>query len=176
MSIAQNTETDVKLRCISCGATPDSAGQDFRCIACGDLLEFVFPGWISDPPAFDPAALKSRWLNRRTSRNPLDQSGVWRFRELLPHIPNPEEHVITLREGNTPLYHMPRCARATGVENLHAKHQGLNPTASFKDTGMTVAASSAHQGGFRWVACASTGNTSASMAAYAAREIGRAHV
>jgi len=169
VSIAQNTETDVKLRCISCGATPDSAGQDFRCIACGDLLEFVFPGWISDSPAFDPAALKSRWLNRRTSRNPLDQSGVWRFRELLPHIPHPEEHVITLREGNTPLYHMPRCARATGVENLHAKHQGLNPTASFKDTGMTVAASSAHQGGFRWVACASTGNTSASMAAYAAR-------
>ena len=52
---------------------------------------------------------------------------------------------------------------------LHAKHQGMNPTASFKDTGMTFAASSAHQGGFRWVACASTGNTSASMAAYAAR-------
>ena len=169
MSIAQNTETAARLRCIFCGATPDSAGQDFRCTACGDLLEFAFPGWISDSPAFDPAALKSLWLNRRTSRNPLDQSGVWRFRELLPHIPNPEEHVITLREGNTPLYRLPRCARATGVENLHAKHQGLNPTASFKDTGMTVAASSAHQGGFRWVACASTGNTSASMAAYAAR-------
>ena len=169
MSIAQNTETAARLRCIFCGATPDSAGQDFRCTACGDLLEFVFPGWISDSPAFDPAALKSLWLNRRTSRNPLDQSGVWRFRELLPHIPNPEEHVITLREGNTPLYRLPRCARATGVENLHAKHQGMNPTASFKDTGMTVAASSAHQQEFRWVACASTGNTSASMAAYAAR-------
>jgi len=56
-----------------------------------------------------------------------------------------------------------------GVENLHAKHQGMNPTASFKDTGMTLAASSAHAGGFKWVACASTGNTSASMAAYAAR-------
>src|SRR5207253_4614631 len=104
-------------------------------------------------------------------RDALAQSGVWRFRELLPHIPNPKnkEHVITLREGNTPLYRLPRCARAVGVENLHAKHQGMNPTASFKDTGMTVAASSAHQGGFRWVACASTGNTSASMAAYAAR-------
>jgi threonine synthase len=169
LSIAQNTETAARLRCIACGATPDSAGQDFRCTACGDLLEFVFSGWISDSPAFDPAALKSLWLNRRTSRNPLDQSGVWRFRELLPHIPNPEEHVITLCEGNTPLYPLPRCARATGVENLHAKHQGMNPTASFKDTGMTVAASSAHQQEFRWVACASTGNTSASMAAYAAR-------
>ena len=113
------------------------------------------------------AALKALWLGRRTSRETLDQSGVWRFRELLPHIA--KEHAITLREGNTPLYHLARCGRATGVENLYAKHQGMNPTASFKDTGMTVAASSAHQGNFRWVACASTGNTSASMAAYAAR-------
>lgn len=151
-----------RLRCIACDATPHSAGQDFRCANCGDLLEFVFPGW-----SFDPAALKALWLNRKTSRNPLDQSGVWRFRELLPHIP--EEHAITLHEGNTPLYQLPRCARIAGVVMLHAKHQGMNPTASFKDTGMTFAASSAHQGGFRWVACASTGNTSASMAAYAAR-------
>ena len=157
------------MRCIACGATPDSAGQNFRCAACGDLLEFFFPGWPSDSPVFEPAALKALWLNRRTSRDALDQSGVWRFRELLPHIPNLEEHAITLREGNTPLYRLPRSARAAGVENLHAKHQGMNPTASFKDTGMTFAASSAHQGKFRWVACASTGNTSASMAAYAAR-------
>ena len=165
MSIAQITETIAKLRCISCGATPDSAARDFRCTACCDLLEFVFRGWASDSP--DPAALKSLWLSRRSSRDALDQSGVWRFRELLPHIP--AEHAITLREGNTPLYSLPRCARVAGVDNLHAKHQGMNPTASFKDTGMTFAASSAHQGKFRWVACASTGNTSASMAAYAAR-------
>jgi threonine synthase len=169
VSIAQNTETAARLRCICCGATPDFAAPDFRCTACGDLLEFSFPGWTSDLLLSDPAALKSLWLNRRTSGDALDQSGVWRFRELLPHIPNPEEHIITLREGNTPLYRLPRCARATGVEHLHAKHQGMNPTASFKDTGMTVAASSAHQGKFSWVACASTGNTSASMAAYAAR-------
>jgi len=151
-----------RLRCISCGATPDSVGQDFRCSNCGDLLEFVFPN-----RGFDPAELKSLWLNRKTSFKPLDQSGVWRFRELLPLIS--EAHAITLREGNTPLYQLPRCARLTGLDHLHAKHQGMNPTASFKDTGMTFAASSAKQGGFRWVACASTGNTSASMAAYAAR-------
>ncbi len=168
MSTARIAEAVSRLRCISCGANPDSAAQDFRCTACGDLLEFFFPGW-TDPAAFDPAALKSLWLNRRTSRKPLDESGVWRFRELLPHIPNLEEHAITLREGNTPLYSLPRCARVAGVDNLHAKHQGMNPTASFKDTGMTFAASSAHHAGFRWVACASTGNTSASMAAYAAR-------
>jgi threonine synthase len=167
MLTAENTGTTAKLRCISCGAMPDSAGQDFRCAHCGDLVEFFFPGWTFEPLAFDPASLKDLWLNRRTSPHALDQSGVWRFRELLPHIP--AEDAITLREGNTPLYHLPRCARATGIENLRVKHQGMNPTASFKDTGMTFAASSAHQGKFRWVACASTGNTSASMAAYAAR-------
>jgi threonine synthase len=152
--------TTARLRCIGCGATPDSASPNFRCATCADLFEFLFPGW-----SFDPAVLKSLWLGRRTSRDALDQSGVWRFRELLPHVP--EEHVITLREGNTPLYQLPRCARITGLDSLYAKHQGMNPTASFKDTGMTLAASAAHRDRFRWVACASTGNTSASMAAYA---------
>ena len=151
-----------RLRCISCNATPATASQDFRCPACGDLLEFFFPD-----PRFNPQALKSLWQSRRTSLDPKDQSGVWRYRELLPSISEP--HIITLREGNTPLYHLQRSARALGIENLFAKHQGMNPTASFKDTGMTVAASAAHAGGYRWVACASTGNTSASMAAYAAR-------
>jgi threonine synthase len=151
-----------QLRCISCGATPTSTARDFRCSNCGDLLEFIFP-----ERDLDPATLKSLWLQRKTSSKKLDQSGVWRFRELLPHIP--EEHAITLREGNTPLYDLPRCAKIARLENLQAKHQGMNPTASFKDTGMTFAASSAHQQEFRWVACASTGNTSASMAAYAAR-------
>ncbi len=80
-----------------------------------------------------------------------------------------DEQAITLREGNTPLYELPQCARITGVPRLFAKHQGLNPTGSFKDAGMTVAATFARLAGFRWVACASTGNTSASMAAYAAR-------
>src|ERR1700722_8653949 len=164
-SAIQADQSVSRLRCIACGDHPHSAGKDFRCTVCGDLLEFCFPGWTSASP--DPAALKSLWLKRRTSRHDLDQSGVWRFRELLPHIP--EEHTITLREGNTPLYHLPRCGSVSGVENLHAKHQGMNPTASFKDTGMTFAASSAHHAGFRWVACASTGNTSASMAAYVAR-------
>ena len=162
-------EITFRLRCIGCGATPNSAALDFRCTNCGDLFEFSSPGLSGDPET-----LRALWLSRRTSigkarttTNALDQSGVWRFRELLPHIP--EEHAITLGEGNTPLYHLHRCARVTGVENLYAKHQGMNPTASFKDTGMTFAASSAHERGFKWVACASTGNTSASMAAYAAR-------
>ena len=117
---------------------------------------------------FDAAGLKELWCQRRTSYNPLDASGVWRFREVLPALGD-WNHVITLREGNTPVYELPGCGAAAGVRQLYAKHQGMNPTGSFKDTGMTSAASFAREGGFRWVACASTGNTSASMAAYAAR-------
>src|SRR5262249_45163465 len=114
------------------------------------------------------AALKKNWTQRRASDLPFDQSGGWRFRELLPSFSN-EAQIITVREGNTPLYELPRCAPLAGGEHLLAKYQGMDPTGSFKDTGMTVAASAARQQGFRWVACASTGNTSASMAAYAAR-------
>jgi len=154
-----------KFRCIGCGSICGETGTAFRCPACGDLLEIVYPHWDALPR---PPAFADLWLRRRASPLPLDQSGVWRFREILPQE-IADAGVVTLREGNTPLYPLPRCAQSTGVEHLLAKHQGMNPTGSFKDTGMTVAASVARQRGFRWVACASTGNTSASMAAYAAR-------
>ncbi|MGA3137233.1 MAG: threonine synthase, partial [Terracidiphilus sp.] len=108
------------------------------------------------------------WRERRCSSEELDHSGVWRFRELLP-ILDSFDNIVTLREGNTPLYHLPRASKALGIDQLFAKHQGMNPTGSFKDTGMTAAMSVAKERGFKWVACASTGNTSASMAAYAAR-------
>jgi threonine synthase len=114
------------------------------------------------------SALRWLWKERRHSALPIDQSGVWRFRELLPILAQPND-AVTLREGNTPLYGMPRSAAAAGMERLLAKHQGMNPTGSFKDTGMTAALSVARERGFEWVACASTGNTSAAMAAYAAR-------
>ncbi|MGD0268182.1 MAG: threonine synthase [Candidatus Sulfotelmatobacter sp.] len=149
---------------MGCGATTGSAAQDFRCSDCGNLLEITDSSWNS----CNPVALKSLWRERRTLNEPLDLSGVWRFRELLP-MPQSEESVVTLREGNTPLYELPQSSRATGISRLYAKHQGMNPTGSFKDAGMTVAATFARQAGYRWVACASTGNTSASMAAYAAR-------
>ena len=164
-SIDEVSQKGFRFRCIACADAGDAAGQDFRCAKCGDLLEITYPAWKSAKP--DAATLKSTWKSRKLSSSPADSSGVWRFRDLLPSIEN--EHIITLREGNTPLYELPRCARITGVPHLFAKHQGMNPTASFKDTGMTVAATFARKAGFRWVACASTGNTSASMAAYAAR-------
>jgi threonine synthase len=157
---------DFRFHCIGCGDLGDHASQDFRCSQCGDLLEITYPQWKEARP--DAAKLKSGWRERKVSAKATDQSGVWRFRDLLPALKR-EEDAITLREGNTPLYELPLCSRITGVPRLFAKHQGLNPTGSFKDTGMTVAASFARLAGFRWVACASTGNTSASMAAYAAR-------
>jgi threonine synthase len=159
-------QADFRFRCIGCGRSADTASQDFRCSDCSDLLEITYPRWKEARP--DAAGLRSTWRQRRLSSSPVDASGVWRFRELLPALEN-DQQAITLREGNTPLYELPQCARITGVSRLLGKHQGMNPTGSFKDTGMTVAATFARRAGFRWVACASTGNTSASMAAYAAR-------
>src|SRR5580698_5406217 len=98
-----------RFRCIGCGAITGSAAQDFRCSECGNLLEITDSSWNSR----NPVALKSLWRERRTLNEALDLSGVWRFRELLPTPA--AEHVVTLREGNTPLYELPQCSRATGV-------------------------------------------------------------
>ncbi len=161
-----------QLRCFGCGnrIAGVDAQPDFRCSVCGDLFEVEYPGWTQrrGPDRPNPGALKWLWRERRMSGEALDQSGVWRFRELLP-ILNSFGNAVTLREGNTPLYHLPRAAKTLGIDQLYAKHQGMNPTSSFKDTGMTAALSVAKERGFEWVACASTGNTSAAMAAYAAR-------
>jgi threonine synthase len=161
-----------QLRCFGCGARirGAEAQPDFRCAACGDLFEVEYPGWGEKrgPDRPNAGALKWLWRERRASHEALDHSGVWRFRELLP-ILDSFGNAVSLREGNTPLYQLPRAARALGIDQLFAKHQGMNPTGSFKDTGMTAALSVAKERGFEWVACASTGNTSAAMAAYAAR-------
>ncbi|MGD0829376.1 MAG: threonine synthase [Terracidiphilus sp.] len=166
-----------QLRCFGCGAriTGAEARPDFRCAACGELFEVEYPGWAKrggqSAPNHDrpnPGALKWLWRERRCSSEELDHSGVWRFRELLPILES-FGSVVTLREGNTPLYRLKRAAKRLGIDQLYAKHQGMNPTGSFKDTGMTAALSVAKERGFEWVACASTGNTSAAMAAYAAR-------
>jgi threonine synthase len=164
-SVAVPVAADHVLRCIGCGEVCASPREDFRCSKCEDLLEAEFPAWKRGPAAAD--GFKNLWRQRRASNQPLDASGVWRFREMLPALEDWSQ-AITLREGNTPVYELPRCGQSAGVDRLLAKHQGMNPTGSFKDTGMTVAISFARQNGFRWVACASTGNTSASMAAYAA--------
>ena len=174
-------EASHQLRCIGCSAVilPDAVEKDFRCVDCGELLEVEYPSWsATGAPAGapmpgprrmpNPGALRWLWQERLQSRLAIDRSGVWRFRELLPIVAHPEK-AVTLREGNTPLYRLLKSADELGLDQLYAKHQGMNPTGSFKDTGMTAALSQAHELGFEWVACASTGNTSASMAAYASR-------
>lgn len=163
-----------QLRCTGCARVIEQRElkENFRCAACGDLFEVVYPSWSAGSTAEirkpNASALRWLWKERRCSNAEADKSGVWRFRELLP-ILRDEENIVSLREGNTPLYPLRKVAEATGIERLFAKHQGMNPTGSFKDAGMTAALSVAHELGFDWVACASTGNTSAAMAAYAAR-------
>ena len=166
-----------QLRCTECGAriSGNAVNSIFRCPTCNGLYDVIYP-WSSLPDGEslpsdsklpNPSALRWLWQERRSSTLAVDQSGVWRFRDLLPIVD--DANVVTLREGNTPLYDLPRAAKALGLNWILAKHQGMNPTGSFKDTGMTAALSVAQERGFEWVACASTGNTSAAMAAYAAR-------
>src|SRR3954447_24900092 len=133
----------------------------YNCPHCGGLLEAVY-----GKPAQSADELKCIWRNRRTSNDPLDQSGVWRYREFIPFLED-YSHAVTLREGCTPLLSGPKAAQYGGLDAITFKHQGFNPTGSFKDNGMTCGASQAMRLGMRRVACVSTGNTSASMAAYA---------
>ncbi|MGC2402132.1 MAG: threonine synthase [Acidobacteriaceae bacterium] len=170
-----------QLRCVGCAAVtpPETVEKDFRCVDCGQLLEVEYPSWSPSWSATggsvgdlrrmpNPGALRWLWRERLQSKLAIDRSGVWRFREVLPILLD-DFKAVTLREGNTPLYRLLQCGESLGLDHLYAKHQGMNPTGSFKDTGMTAALSQARERGFQWVACASTGNTSASMAAYASR-------
>lgn len=134
----------------------------YTCPKCGALIEASYPGL-----ALDPSSTKKTWRERRMSNAPLDQSGVWRYRELLGFVDTGKHCAVTLREGNTPLLNAPRAAQYGGLDELVFKHQGFNPTGSFKDNGMTCGATQGLRLGMQKVACVSTGNTSASMAAYA---------
>ncbi|OYT73543.1 MAG: threonine synthase [Chloracidobacterium sp. CP2_5A] len=153
------------LQCIepTCRATYDAGERIYACEQCGGLLDVQYE-WrqarLTD--------LLATFDARRASFHPHDVSGVWRFRELFPFATSPSQ-VVTLGEGNTPLWDAPRSARYAGLKRLAVKHQGMNPTGSFKDNGMTTGVAQAQRLGARAVACASTGNTSASLAAYAAR-------
>jgi threonine synthase len=138
------------LVCVHCGAVYPPDEIIYNCRSCGHLLAVRYP---LEEISIDRKAWDSRPLS------------VWRYRELLPvRIPP-----VTLQEGGTPLYHLEKIGKEIGVPGLYAKHEGMNPSGSFKDRGMTVGVSMAIQLGKNTVACASTGNTSASLAVYAAR-------
>jgi len=161
----------MQLRCSdsACGQVLKRDYSAFSCPECGELLEISCNGFRPDA-----GMLRQLWSERRRSNDPLDRSGVWRFREFLPEYNR--EDVVTLQEGNTPLLSADRSAPYAGLTKLQFKHLGWNPTGSFKDLGMTVAITEARSRGAKVVACASTGNTAASMAAYAARAGIRARV
>lgn len=161
----QLTMSFAYLQCIeeTCQTRQDPKRESFQCALCGGLLEVKYE---CDP--FDVEGLRETWHRRRLSGEPIDRSGVWRFRELIPFTP-PGARIISLSEGSTPLVGTRRAGYWAGQVHLTIKHQGNNPTGSFKDLGMTACITRAVARDARIVACASTGNTSSSMAAYAAR-------
>ena len=148
------------LQCDDCRLRFDLFEPITRCRQCQGLLAVA-----RDDRSADVAA---RFADRTGGSAALRRSGVWRFRELVfPEMR--DEDVVSFPEGNTPLVRRERIAAWAGCRHLVLKHEGMNPTGSFKDRGMTVAVSHARRLGMRGVACASTGNTSASLAAYAAQ-------
>lgn len=155
------TDVTWHLRCLNCDAAYDGLEIRYRC-RCGGTLD-VIHDWSRLPAK---TALLEHFRQRLLSRDPVDRSGVWRFRELV--LPLAPAGIVTKPEGNTNLYASPPLSEYTGVRRLLLKHEGENPSGSFKDRGMTVAISLARRLGMNGVACASTGNTSASMASYAA--------
>ncbi|MCS6784235.1 MAG: threonine synthase [Candidatus Caldarchaeum sp.] len=139
-------------KCISCGAEYPSHEPIYSCRACGSLLEIKFP-WLAET---DGRSLASSWEHRSRT--------IWRFKELIPIT----GRVVSLMEGGTPIYLAEKAAKWAGVREIYIKFEGLNPTGSFKDRGMSVGVSKAVELGRKIVVCASTGNTSSSMSAYAA--------
>jgi threonine synthase len=147
--------------CIACGNEVVETDPHPRCGLCGGLLEVHHR-----PPAITAQELIQRFTERRGGPPGATASGVWRFREIV--LPSADA-VVSHPEGNTPLLHRVALDRWVGLDHLLLKHEGHNPTGSFKDRGMTVGVTQAVRIGATAVACASTGNTSASLAAYAAQ-------
>lgn len=165
MATSVNTTTDQAYQhCLSpeCGATYDVGEVLTACPQCGSLLDVAYD--------WDRLALPKslRWFEQKWARRnePLCRSGVWRFWELLPFTT--PEMVVTIGEGQTPLHATDGVARYIGmnVGQLFLQYEGMNPSGSFKDNGMTAAFTHARTIGAKRAACASTGNTSASLALY----------
>jgi threonine synthase len=146
--------------CAACGHVLPEMDPRSYCPECGGLLEIRHP-----PPNMTGAALRALF-DARCGSPGVFSSGVWRFRELV--LPSADDDVVSYPEGNTPLLSRPTVSDWVGADALLLKHEGHNPTGSFKDRGMTVGVTHARRIGVTAVACASTGNTGASLAAYAA--------
>ncbi len=151
-------------RCINpdCGTTCAVDETAFVCPKCGSLLDVAYD-WDRVRPPRSLAEFEAKWAERS---NPLNFSGVWRFRQLLPFAP--DERIPTIGEGQTILQQADAVGSYVGMQpgRLYLQYEGMNPSGSFKDNGMTAAFAHARLVGARRAACASTGNTSASLAVY----------
>ncbi|HEX8227710.1 MAG TPA: threonine synthase [Chloroflexia bacterium] len=166
MAIDEQGSLGYHLGCLACGRTYPGDELRYRC-DCGEPLDIIY----------SKLAVVSRELldGRLGAGRGALSSGVWRYREMLPAFEDAD--IVSRPEGNTNLYMvgtgegggLRRVGEYAGLEWLALKHEGENPTGSFKDRGMTVGVSQAVRTGARAVACASTGNTSASLASYAAQ-------
>src|SRR5882757_185385 len=159
------TKTDLAFqRCVmpDCAATYDIGEVRTSCDSCGSLLDVAYE-WDSLPVPRSLESFEEKWSRRH---DPLCFSGVWRFYDLLPFAP--PSKIVTIGEGQTLLHPSEGVARYVGVQpkNLFLQYEGMNPSGSFKDNGMTAAFTHAHMTGAKRAACASTGNTSASLALY----------
>lgn len=137
-------------RCDDCSHEISELDPSPRCPACGGLL----------------AVIHATTASRQDLADNRSPSGVWRFGQIV--LPTAVDVAVSYPEGNTPLLWRAALSEWCKVDDVRFKHEGLNPTGSFKDRGMTVGMTQAKRIGARAVACASTGNTSASLAAYAA--------
>ncbi|MSR05682.1 MAG: threonine synthase [Gemmatimonadetes bacterium] len=147
-------------RCAACGAEYAESDPRAEC-PCGGLLDIEHPA-----PSLTGGELRALFDSRLGEPTGALASGVWRFREIVH--PAAGNDVVTWPEGNTPLLSREVVSRWAACPGLLLKHEGQNPTGSFKDRGMTVAVTQARRLGASAVACATTGNTGASLAAYAA--------
>ncbi|MGA3066767.1 MAG: threonine synthase [Tepidisphaeraceae bacterium] len=157
-------------KCINpgCGATFDVERVIVACPQCGSLLDVQYD-WKKLPTIKGMGFFEHRWSTKGIGvEGRLDFSGVWRFRELLPFY-REEDQIVTIGEGRTCLQQADLLAKQLGMKEgkLLLQYEGLNPSGSFKDNGMTAAFTHAKMVGARKVACASTGNTSASLALFA---------
>ncbi|MHC4737375.1 MAG: threonine synthase [Planctomycetota bacterium] len=152
-------------KCINpgCSAEFDCGQAMFKCPDCGELLDARY-NWDKIEVPEKLSEFGRRWGSRE---NQLDFSGVWRFRELLNFCG--DEHKVTIGEGQTILQQNDNVSRYVDMADgcLYLQYEGLNPSGSFKDNGMSAAFSHAKMVGAKSCACASTGNTSASVALYA---------
>lgn len=164
-AISVVTQKDLAFqRCISpaCAATYGIGEVRIECPACGSLLDVVYDWDRLQPPA-SWQFFEQKWSRRH---EPLCFSGVWRFHELLPFAPAAQ--VVTVGEGQTLLHASTGVGKYVGMQpgRLFLQYEGMNPSGSFKDNGMSAAFTHAHMIGAQRAACASTGNTSASLALY----------